>query len=108
MALLYNETSEVGHAIVVRLIGISCNRSAINATVRWTAGGTERMTEIQGGNGYYCSNDRNLTLGLGLATEAELVQVLWPDGTVDEFRNVAADRHYLIRQRMPLIDDAED
>ncbi len=104
MALLCNETREVGHAIVVRLIGISCNRSAINAMVRWTAGGNKRITEIQGGNGYYCSNDRNLILSLGTATRAELLQVLWPDGTVDEFRNVAADRQYIIRQRMPLIE----
>lgn len=103
-ALLCNETQKAGHAIVIRLIGISCNRSAINATVRWTADGSEKTTEIQGGNGYYCSNDRNLILSLGAATEAELVQVLWPDGTVDEFRNVAADRQYTIRQRMPLIE----
>lgn len=106
MALLYNETSKVGHAIVVRLIGVSCNRSAINATIRWTVGGTERITEVLGGNGYYCSNDRNLILGLGAATKAELLQVRWSDGTIDEFRNVEADRHYLIRQGMPLNDDS--
>ena len=105
MALLYNETSKVGHAIVVRLIGVSCNRSAINATVRWTVGGNERITEVLGGNGYYCSNDRNLILSLGSATAAELLQVRWSDGTIDEFRNVEADRQYIIRQGMPLTDD---
>lgn len=105
VALLINETPNPGNAVVLRLIGISSNRSAINTVVNWEVGGTRMVTELRGGDGYYCSNERKLTLGLGASAQAELIEIHWPDGTVDHLRNIPGKKSYVARQGMPLMED---
>jgi hypothetical protein len=107
MALLVNESSATGNSIVVGLIGVSCNRSATNAVVYWEFGGKRTMTELRGGDGYYCCNERRLTLGLGTSELAELIEIHWPDGKVDALRNVSGNKSYLARQGMPLVEDSQ-
>jgi tetratricopeptide (TPR) repeat protein len=106
MALLMNETPTVGNAFVCRLVGRFCNRNAINSTVRWTAGGIERTAEIHGGDGYYCSNERRLHLTLGEAEQIDCLKIIWPDETTDEHSNLAANLSYVIRQHLPIVEDA--
>ena len=36
--------------------------------------------------------------GLGTATKADLVQVRWPDGTLDEWKDVKADQVFRVEQ----------
>ncbi|HIE98939.1 MAG TPA: hypothetical protein EYG03_24915 [Planctomycetes bacterium] len=106
VALLINETPDVGNAIVCHLIGVSCNRSAVNAVVRWRFGDQHRITEITGGDGYYCSNERSVILSLASSQQADTIEILWPDGTVDQHENVAANAGYIMRQGMPLLKDS--
>lgn len=106
LALLINESSAPGNSVVLCLLGISCNRSAINTVVYWEIGGKRMMTELRGGDGYYCSNERRLTLGLGTSELAELIEIHWPDGKVDQFRNVIGNKSYLARQGMSLVEDS--
>lgn len=106
LALLINESSAPGNSVVLCLLGISCNRSAINTVVYWEIGGKRMMTELRGGDGYYCCNERRLTLGLGASELAELIEIHWPDGKVDQFRNVIGNKSYLARQGMSLVEES--
>ena len=56
------------------------------------------MTEIRGGDGYLCSNERRLTLGLGESSLADFIEVQWPDGSIQRFEQVAAGSDYVVRQ----------
>ncbi len=106
LALLINETPSPGNSVVLCLLGVSCNRSATNTVVYWEIGGQRMMTELRGGDGYYCCNERRLTLGLGTSELAELIEIHWPDGTIDQLRQVIGNKSYLARQGMPLVEDS--
>lgn len=107
LALLINETPNTGNAVVLRLIGVACNRSAINTVVYWEFDGKRLMTELCGGDGYYCTSEHSLTLGLGASSGADLIEVHWPDGRVDEFKNVESGRRYVVRQGLQMVSDPQ-
>lgn len=105
MALVINETKSAGNFVTLSLTGVLCNRSAINTLVFWEIGGKRMMTELRGGDGYYCSNERRLTLGLEKSSVVDLIEIHWPDGEVDEFRNVIGNKSYQALQNRLLVED---
>ena len=57
------------------------------------------MTKVvQSGNGYLCRNQAILSFGLGEHAAAERLEIRWPDGEVQRFANLAADRRLVIVQ----------
>ena len=61
----------------------------------------QRLTRFAKGGGSYASaGDRRLLFGLGPATSGKLT-VTWPDGSVEQFDNLAVDRYHRIVQRSP-------
>ena len=53
-------------------------------------GKRRQMDEIRSGGSYLSQNDLRAHFGLGAATKADLVQVRWPSGIVDELHDVPA------------------
>ncbi|MDR3739481.1 MAG: CRTAC1 family protein [Terracidiphilus sp.] len=86
------------HWISLQLEGSTCNRLALNARVRITSGDLVQTNEVISGGSYLSQSDLRLHFGLGSHTQAEKIEVLWPDGTRDTLSNVAADRFYTVRQ----------
>jgi hypothetical protein len=104
--LLRNEGGNQNHWLDVHLQGVKerDNRSAVGAKVKVTVKGTtvkgtpkgapDRVifAETVGANGYQSANPPNvLRFGLGQETSAH-VYVKWPQGYVQEFDKVEADR----------------
>ena len=87
-ALLRNETTSAGHSLTVELHGVESNRDAIGARITLHANGLKQVVEICGGDGYMASNERRQVLGLGGQSYADLVEVQWPSGRVQQWRNV--------------------
>ena len=102
LALLINETASCGNSISLQLSGVTSNRSAINAVVYWDVNGVRMRTEICGGNGYMCSNERKITLGLGKSKHADMVEIHWQDGQVQRQQHVVTGR-FLVRQGWPFL-----
>jgi hypothetical protein len=46
------------------------------------------------GGSYLSANDPREVLGLGRSGKADILEVNWPDGTVDRFTEVKAGRYY--------------
>ncbi len=72
----------------LKLVGTASNRSAIGARVWITAGGTTLVREVRGGGSYYSQNDLRVHAGLGAATRVDRVDVRWPNGRDEAFRDV--------------------
>jgi enediyne biosynthesis protein E4 len=70
------------------LVGTVSNRSAIGARVRIMAGGEAHVREVRGGGSYYSQNDRRVHAGLGRATGIERVEVRWPNGREEIWRDL--------------------
>jgi hypothetical protein len=94
--LLYHNSGNTNHWLKFRLIGTRSNRSAIGAKVRLhaTVNGKTfwQMREVSGGDGIRGQNSLDVHFGLGNATNADLVRIEWPSGTVQELTNVAAQQ----------------
>jgi hypothetical protein len=72
----------------LKLVGTKSNRSAIGARVRIVAGGATLVREVRGGGSYYSQNDLRVHAGLGEATKLDRVEVRWPNGHEETWRDV--------------------
>jgi hypothetical protein len=96
-ALLRNHTPG-GHAIGLHLVGTTSSRTPIGARIRVRAGGHEAVRWLTSGTGYLGANDGRLWFGLGLERNTGEVEVRWPSGAVERWRDLPADRIHLLRE----------
>jgi hypothetical protein len=98
--LLHNESGRQNHWLGVKLQGKACNRDAVGARLRWSAGGVVRSRLKTGGGSYLSSHDPRLVLGLGAATRVDWVEVEWPlpSGRTERFADLAVDRYVTLAE----------
>jgi hypothetical protein len=80
------------HWTTLKLAGSRSNRSAIGARVELTTGDGVQVQEVRGGGSYYSQNDLRVHFGLGRATRVDRLMVRWPNGTEEEWKDIAIDR----------------
>ena len=86
-----------GSFVNLRLSGTKSNRGAIGAQVIVTAGGRRAVQEVTSGGSFYSQNSFALHFGLGAAAKADLIEVRWPDGQRQQWKDLVAGRtHRLI------------
>ncbi len=90
VAVLINQTDDPGRSIRVRLKGVSCDRDAIGVIVRAEIGQATRQFQLTGGDGFQCSNERVVHIGLGSSETAKNVTIHWPDGSRQLIGDLAA------------------
>jgi tetratricopeptide (TPR) repeat protein len=95
-ALVENATEPCGNYVGLVLVGTESERDAIGTTVWLTVAGKARMTQLVGGSGYHCSNERALLLGLGPAEVADRLEVRWPTGRRQVFEGIGANHVYVV------------
>ena len=97
-SLLLNTNKIANHRVLFYLTGTKSNRAAIGSRVTIQAGGMTQFDEVRGGGSYLSQNDLRLHFGLGSATKIDLVEVRWPNGKVESFKDVAADKIHSITE----------
>ena len=80
VALLKNETSNVGNGVVIELHGVKSNRDAVGARLRVTAERRTQVIEVCGGDGFFCANERRQFVGIGNASHIDELEIIWPNG----------------------------
>ena len=73
-------------------------RDAYGAEVTINAGGRRRTVWVNPSQSYLCSNDPRAHFGLGSTTRADDINVVWPDGSEEQFGGVAADQIITLRK----------
>lgn len=92
-AKLYRNRLGAGRRwLALRLRGARCNRDAIGARVRVTAGGLTQYNHVSTSTGYQCSSEKTLRFGLGAAEKADEVEITWPTGKRQILSNLPAGR----------------
>jgi hypothetical protein len=76
--LLRNQSRPGNHWLGLKLQGTNCNRDAIGAKVRWSAGGIVRSRFKDGGGSYLSAHDPRLVLGTGSIPKIDWLEVVWP------------------------------
>lgn len=94
--LLHNSGNSGNNFLNFKLVGTKSNRDAMGARIRVAAGGISQIREIAGGGSYLSQSDLRANFGLGSAMRADVVEVNWPSGAKQTFRDVEANKFWLI------------
>jgi hypothetical protein len=96
--------------IKIRTVGTKSNRTGIGARIKVVAqtgtpllnakpgSSLAQIDEVRSCNGYYSASDLRIHFGLGGAKQADLVEIRWPSGAVDTWKNLAANRLYVLEE----------
>jgi hypothetical protein len=109
-ARVYRNAAPRGRWLTVRVIDPALGgRDAYGAEVVVNASGRRQTVWVNPSQSYLCSNDPRAHFGLGSATRIESVNVIWPDGSEEQFPGVAADQFITLRKGsgQPVIPSGE-
>jgi len=96
--LLRNDCPAKNNWLKIKCIGTRSNRSAIGSRVRVVTGKHSQMNEVMSGSSYISQNDLRLHFGLGPAKQVDLVDVRWPLGLVESFKNVDPNQLIVLQE----------
>ena len=99
-SLLRNEGGNRNHwvtlrlvgRVVGRLVGRKSNRDAIGARITAEIGDRTQTTEVRSGGSYLSHNDSRVHFGLGQETHVKRLEIRWPSGLVENFRDIQGDQ----------------
>lgn len=97
-SLFINEIVNSNHSVLFHLIGSKSNRAAIGARVAVMTSTMTQLDEVRGGGSYNSTNDCRLHFGLGSDAIMKKVEIRWPSGEKQEFRDLAGDEIYEIKE----------
>jgi hypothetical protein len=96
--LLRNDQSAGHRWLRVRLEGRRPNPFAVGSLVRVRGDGLDLQRRVDSTRSYLSQTEMTVTFGLGDATDAVVVEVTWPDGSIQEAGGIAPNREVVIRQ----------
>jgi hypothetical protein len=100
MVYLHNRTAG-DHFLTIALEGTRSNRDGVGARVIVEAAGSRQVSQRLGGGSFLSASDPRLHFGVGPATRIDRLEIHWPSGRVDSFRDLDADRGYRLREGDP-------
>jgi hypothetical protein len=86
---------------------VKSNRSGIGARVKVVSGDLTQTDEVRSGDSYISQSDMRLHFGLEKRTKVDLIEVRWPNGTVDKITGVGANRIITIKEGQGKVDEKE-
>ena len=107
--LLRCDSSVARNWIKIRTVGKKSNKAGIGTRITVTAATAsqektgigkqplKQVEEVRSGGSYYSQNDLRIHFGLDGASKAD-VELVWPSGTKDVLKDLAANRLYVIEE----------
>jgi hypothetical protein len=96
--------------IKIKAMGVKSNRTGIGARVTVTAKTDPtaakplvQIDEVRSGGSYYSQNDLRLHFGLDKAEAVESIEIRWPSGQVDTWKNLGANKLYVLAEGGKLV-----
>jgi len=96
--LLVNRATYPNHWIAFKTIGTRSNRSGIGARLILKTDSRTQIDEVRSGSSYISNNDVRVHFGLGASTKVEHLEVRWPSGLMEHFRNPAVDTIVVVKE----------
>ena len=95
--LFLNEVGNRSHWLGLRLVGEN-GRDMLGAQVEIVVAKDRVLRRrVRTDGSYLSANDPRVLAGLGAATRVQTVRVRWPDGTREEFKDVAVDKYTTLK-----------
>jgi hypothetical protein len=84
--------------LLIKLIGVQCNRDAIGARVYVYVGDRRISGEVQSGASFLSQNDMRVHIGLGNDASYQRIEVQWPGGQKETFPSGNANQILALKQ----------
>jgi tetratricopeptide (TPR) repeat protein len=97
-ALYLNEQTTGNHWLHVDLVGRESNRDGVGTRLTLRAGELLVYTEKFGGRGFGSTDSPPVEFGLGTATTVDSLELVWPSGIEQLFRDLSVDRRIRIEE----------
>jgi hypothetical protein len=96
--LLHNFARISNHALLIQLVGLHSNRSALGARVTVQAQSGRMVDEVRSGGSFCSHSDLRLHFGLGTSTQADQIEIQWPSGNRELVKGVPGDHAIVITE----------
>jgi len=93
-----NQSPGSNHWLEIRLEGTRSNRDAIGARIKIVSRSGAQYNHVTTSVGYASSSAGPVHFGLGQDAVADLVEIHWPSGTVQELKNVPAGQLLKVKE----------
>ena len=87
-----NQSRNQGHWLELKLHGTKSNRDGIGARIKVVTKSGTQYDHMSTASGYASSSAGPIHFGLGKDMAADIVEVQWPSGIVQQLRDVASDQ----------------
>jgi hypothetical protein len=95
--LFVNEVGNRSHWLGLRIVGID-GRDLLGAKLEIVVSKNRALRRrVRTDGSYLSSNDPRVLVGLGTVDRVDLVRVRWPDGTLEEFKNLSVDQYNTVK-----------
>jgi tetratricopeptide (TPR) repeat protein len=105
LSVLRNQTKTNGTWIAIELIGTESERDAIGATIKIVAGDQSWIHQRLAGNGFECTNESFVHLGLGGIQKIDSMEIVWPSGKTSQWENLQVNRRYRAIEAQSILDE---
>jgi hypothetical protein len=97
--LFLNRVGNRNHWLGLRLVGLRAARDMLGASVEIVVTPKQVLHRRARTDGSYLSSqDPRVLVGLGTASRVASVRVRWPSGTVEEWKDLPADRYLTLKE----------
>lgn len=94
-ALLRNTSPAAPNSYLqLELVGVQSQREAIGARVYARQGNERWVVPNSVGDGFYGTNERLIHLGLGGADRIDSLEIIWPSGQRETYRDLETNKRY--------------
>jgi hypothetical protein len=98
-----NDSRNTNHWLELKLQGTKSNRDGIGARIKVVTKSGTQYDHKSTAAGYASSSAGPVHFGLGSNASADLVEIRWPSGIVQQLRDVAGDRILTIKEAATLL-----
>ena len=100
---LFRNLGTGNYALEVRLVGTKSNRNGIGTRLVAHVGDRTIHQRQDGGSGFGSMNSRFVRIGVGESRMVDLLEVHWPSGISQSFRQIPADQRIEVVEGNPTI-----
>jgi hypothetical protein len=93
-----NNSPDHNHWLELKLQGTKSNRDGIGARIKVVTKRGTLYSQMSTSTGYASSGAGPVHFGMGEDATAELVEIRWPSGIVQQLKNVPADRIVAVKE----------
>lgn len=91
-AVLRNDCDRAGQSVRLNFIGTRSSRQALGCHVTAITGQVRQVAHIPSGGSFQASHDQRVLFATGSSTSIDKIQVVWPGGQRETWRDVIPDR----------------